>query len=172
MSRVVPISVRPSSQSFTTSAPDPRADGGVRHIAMSARGIRIERQVSGIQMLLAVPICAYAGVVLTSEETADARIYRISLVHTDADLTIELHRGVDSPSIVTIWRNWAEFFGKPALYGETSSGAQREVCRSGRPRPRGRGDVIQKRRPRFLKRRRSGGWAPKTERGRGQLALR
>ena len=166
MSPAVPIALPFWSQSFKMSAPDPRADGGTRQIKVSWRGVRIERHISGIQILLAVPIHAYAGVVLTCDETVEPRLYRVNLVHPDPDLTIELHCEADSPSIVPIWRNWAEFFGKTAIYGD----GQAELYRFGRPRPRRRGDLIPKRRPRFLKRR-GGGWASKAARGGGRYAF-
>ena len=106
-------------------------------------------------MRLAIPIRAYDGVLLACDEQAEPRLYRISLVHSDPDLSVELHRAVDSPGVLALWRDWAEFFGKPALYGEGNTQA-RQRCQVSRPRPRRRGDQIAKRRPRFLKRRRGG----------------
>ncbi len=155
MSRPVPVSFSRLSQSFSASAPDSRTDSGTRHVSISVRRIEIERHVAGIAMRLAIPIRAYDGVLLACDEQAEPRLYRISLVHSDPDLSIELHRTVDSPHVLALWRNWAEFFGKPALYGEASGQPQqrRDVSR---PRPRRRGDEIAKRRPRFLKRRRGG----------------
>jgi hypothetical protein len=155
MSRPIAVSFSRLSQSFSASAPDPRTDSGTRHISITARRIEIERQVAGIAMRLAVPIRAYDGVLLACDEQAEPHLYRISLIHSDPDLSIELHRTADSPDVLALWRNWAEFFGKPALYGEASGQPQqrRDVSR---PRPRRRGDQIAKRRPRFLKRRRGG----------------
>ncbi len=155
MSRPVPLSFSPLSQSFSASAPDARTDSGTRHISITARRIEIERQVAGIAMRLAVPIRAYDGVLLACDEQAEPRLYRISLIHPDPDLSIELHRAVDCPGVLALWRHWAEFFRKPALYGEGSTQA-RQRCTVSRPRPRRRGDQIAKRRPRFLKRRRAG----------------
>lgn len=155
MSRPVPVSFGRFSQSFSTSAADARTDSGTRQISITARRIEIERHVAGIAMRLAVPIRAYEGVLLACDEKAEPRLYRISLVHADPDLSIELHRAADSPGILALWRDWAEFFGKPALYGEEGSQSRRH-CTLSRPRPRRRGDQIAKRRPRFLKRRRAG----------------
>ncbi|MGO9133560.1 MAG: DUF6101 family protein [Methylovirgula sp.] len=133
------------------SAPDARADGGIRHIRANRRGIRIERQVAGIRMHLAVPLNGYEGVLLSVEEEAGKPMCRIALVHPDPELTIELYRAKESPDILSVWREWAAFFAKPALYGETRS--DQDALAGFTPlRPR-RGGVM-KRRPRFLKRRR------------------
>lgn len=156
MSLPTRISLSRSSQSVAASAPDARADGGVRQIRLSPRGVRIERQVAGIKMLLAVPIHGYEGVVLTCDEHAEQRLYKIALVHQDPELTIELHEALESPAVLTIWRSWADFFAKPALYRETASAAQRELYSIAWPRPRRRGQPLNERRPRFLKRRRCG----------------
>ncbi len=160
MSLPIPISLSRSSQSFAASAPDARADGGIRHIRMSSRGIRIERQVAGVKMHLAVPIHGYEGVVLTFEEDGDQRLCRIALVHRDPEFTVELHRSPDSPSVLAIWRNWADFFAKPALYRDMANAGQRQLLGFARSRPRRRGQALGKRRPRFLKRRRCGRWEP------------
>jgi hypothetical protein len=156
MSCPVPVSIGGLSNAFAASVPDARTDTGTRHISITARRIQIERQVAGITMRLAVPIHAYEGIVLAYDDQADGRLYRISLVHADADLCVELHRAPDMPGLLTIWRNWAEFFGKPPLYGEATS-QTRPRCHFAPRRPRRRGDIIAKRRPRFLKRRRAAG---------------
>lgn len=155
MSRPLPVFLHRLSQSFSASAPDPRTDSGSRDISITARRIEIERQVAGIVMRLAIPIHAYDGVLLACDEQAESRLYRVSLVHPDPDLSIELHRTIDCPSVLALWRSWAEFFGKPAFYGE-GSGQGRQRSNVSRLRPRRRGDQIAKRRPRFLKRRRAG----------------
>jgi hypothetical protein len=152
MSLLTSNSLNASSESFDTSAPDSRADGGIRHIRVSPRGIAIERQVDGVKMHLMVPIHSYEGVVLTCDEE---RLYRIALVHQDAELTIELHEAAESPTVLTIWRSWADFFAKPALYRE-SPVAQKELSSMAWAPPRRRGLRLDERRPRFLKRRRCG----------------
>jgi len=152
MSLLTSNSPNASSGSFDASAPDARADGGIRHIRMSLRGIAIERQVAGVKMHLMVPIHSYEGVVLTCDEQ---RLYRIALVHQDAELTIELHEAAESPAILTIWRSWADFFAKPALYRE-SPVAQKDLSSMAWAPPRRRGLRLDERRPRFLKRRRCG----------------
>jgi hypothetical protein len=153
MSFPAPRSLGCAAADFAASVPDDRADGGVRHIRMSARGVRIERQVAGIKMHLAVPIHGYEGVVLTCNDEVDRRLYKIALVHHDPDLTVELHQAPESPAVLTIWRNWADFFAKPALYRETTSAGLRPLPGVARSRPRRRGQPLIQRRPRFRKRR-------------------
>jgi hypothetical protein len=145
-----------ASQSFATSAPDSRADGGIRTIRFSPRGVRIERQVAGIKMYLAVPICAYEAVVLTCEDRADQRYCTVSLVHHDPEMTVVLHEAPEAPEVLTIWRSWAHFFARPALCGEALGTSHKEIRGLGLPRPRRRGQPLTERRPRFLKRRRCG----------------
>ncbi len=146
----------PISQSFAASAPDSRADGGLRTIRLNQRGVRIERLVAGIKMHLAVPIHAYEGVVLTCDEHADQRLYTIALVHHDPELSVVLHEAPESPAVLMIWRSWADFLSKPALYRETMSAAQKPPQGAAWPRPRRRGRSLSQRRPRFLQRRRCG----------------
>ncbi len=144
------------SQSFATSAPDSRADGGIRMVRLNRRGVSIERQVNGIKMHLAVPIRAYEGVVLTCDDHADRRLYKVALVHHDPELSVLLHEAIESPAILTVWRSWAEYFSKPPLFHEAPSISQMELRSMARPRPRRRGRLLSSRRPRFLKRRRCG----------------
>ncbi len=144
------------SQGFAASAPDSRADGGVRTVRISQRGIRIERLVAGIKMHVVVPINTYEGVILTCDDRADLRLYRVALVHHDTELSVLLHEAIESPAVLTVWRSWAEYFSKPAIYRETPNAGQTAHPNIAGPRPRRRGQRHNDRRPRFLKRRRCG----------------
>ncbi len=145
-----------ASQSFTASAPDSRADGGLRTIRFSPRGVHIERRVAGIKMHLAVPICSYEAVILTCDDRAGQRCCTVALAHHDPELTIVLHEAPETPEVLTIWLSWAEFFAKPALCGEAASTSHKGMNVAALPRPRRRGQPLTERRPRFLKRRRCG----------------
>jgi hypothetical protein len=153
MSPSLRLSLSPASHKLAAAAPDARADGGIRHIRLSPRGVRIERQIGGIKMHLAVPIHVYEGVLLSCDEEADQRLYKIALLHQDPELTIELDQGCDSPAALILWRSWANFFAKPALFHEPASGTEPPADDIARARPRRRGESLAKRRPRFLKRR-------------------
>ena len=143
------------SQSFAASARDSRADGGVRMVRFSQRGVHIERLVAGVKMHLVVPIQTYEGVLLSCGDHVDPCLYQVSLIHRDEELSIPLHEAIDSPFILTIWRSWAKYFSKPALYRDPANAGQTERHNNiARPRPRRRGPRLSDRRPRFLKRRR------------------
>jgi hypothetical protein len=95
--------------------PDTRADGGMRTIRLSPRGVRIDRALGGVKMRLAVPIEAYRGVALVREDKLQRRFYRLTLDHADADLSITLSRATDLAALIEPWSNWARFFAKPTL---------------------------------------------------------
>ena len=123
-------------------------------VRFSQRGVHIERLIAGIKMHLVVPIQTYDGVLLSCDDHVDPRVYRVSLIHRDGELSILLHEAIDSPFILTIWRSWAKYFSKPALYRDPTNAGQTERHKIARPRPRRRGQRLNDRRPRFLKRRR------------------
>jgi hypothetical protein len=143
----------PTIASLITSAPDARADGGVRHIRLAEDSIRIERQVGGVKMRVAVPLDGYRGVVLKSETTRDRRFCRIALEHSDPELTVELYQAHESPDALAIWLDWADYFAKPALCEATPHASL--LGDLGMPQAHRRGAPLVRRRPRFLKRRHS-----------------
>jgi hypothetical protein len=97
---------------------DRRADGGTRTVRLNPRGVRIERALAGVKMRLAIPIEAYRGVVLSREDKLERQFYRLSLDHSDADLSVTLARANDIAVLVDQWSNWARFFAMPALLAE------------------------------------------------------
>lgn len=140
-------------ENLPLSAPDARADGGIRTIRLAPRNVRIERAVSGVKMRLSIPVEAYQGVVLTCEDVSGRRRFRVTLAHGDPDLSVTLHQATDAPAILMIWQSWARFFSKPALYDE--GGNLNEPALHAAPaRPRRRNATLTKRRPRILMRRR------------------
>jgi len=128
--------------------PDLRADGGIRTVWLTLRGVRIERSVSGVKMRLSIPIEAYQGVLLTCQDNIERPLCRIILAHSDPDLSVNLHQGADTAAILQIWQGWARFLSRPALCAGAS------VLRNAAARPRRRGMSLAKRRPRILLRRR------------------
>lgn len=143
-----------------STAPDTRADGGSRNIYLDQRCIRIERVVAGVKMRLAVPVAAYRGVVLSCEETADQRLYYVTLAHRDGEFSVVLHAGTDWTDVLAIWQRWAKFFSQPAIFND-DPGASEKPLRAAQPmRQRRRSAALAQRRPRFLMRRRQGRCGP------------
>ncbi|HLH13061.1 MAG TPA: hypothetical protein VKV77_14445 [Methylovirgula sp.] len=93
------------------TAPDVRADGGIRTIRLAARGVGIERMVGGIKMHLLVPIEAYRGLFLT--RSLDRHLC-MRLVHRDPDLSVILP-DTDAPWICEILREWSRIFSGRAI---------------------------------------------------------
>lgn len=121
-------------ETSASCAPDPRTDGGFRTVWLTPRGVRIERAVTRVKMRLAIPIEAYQGILLTCQDKT-RRFYRITLIHSDPDLS------------VTLDQSWARLFSNPALSG---------VFGSALGHARRRSMTIVKRRPHILWRRRPG----------------
>ncbi|MBV9245028.1 MAG: hypothetical protein JO366_09470 [Methylobacteriaceae bacterium] len=123
------------------AAPDPRAEGASRRVAIDCERVSIRRRYCGIDMRLAVPIAAYQGVTLARTSAADVTGFEVRLSHRDPDLSVTLCLG-DQAEIVTKWRSWAQLLALPALVGP---GVRRQhQC------VRRRGSPLSRRRPRFL----------------------
>jgi hypothetical protein len=140
---------------------DARADGGRRSVTIEARRIVIERSVRGVAMRIGVPAKAYAGVVLAIDSApGGARLYRVSLVHADADLAIPLYEGGEDAAR-DAWTSFARFLDLPRFVtrhdGCLDPVAEPLRVESGPSvSPRGRGSLTSRRRGRFARRRARG----------------
>jgi hypothetical protein len=139
---------------------DRRADGGARRIRMSREDVLIARRLSGVAMVISVPVAAYRGVALGVQPAGDGSPrYVLSLAHRDPDLNILLGETEDCGSVAADWRYWASWLGLPRLTEEEGElraldGAAEEAVAAVARR---RGDAnVRKRRPRFLFRRKGG----------------
>jgi hypothetical protein len=95
--------------SITRHAIDPRADGGRRIVHVNARQIVIERTVQGVRMVVAVPVAAYRGLIISvrfQSATASLR-----LAHEDKDLDVALATG-DAIDVAQKAKAWGVVFGK------------------------------------------------------------
>lgn len=129
---------------------DVRADGASRHVAVDGERVSIARRYQGIDMRVAVPVSAYAGVVLRSAVCDKGIAYEVRLAHRDPDLSVTLCEAADDAEGQSAWRSWAQYLKLPAL-------VEAETCEA-EPMPwarRNRG-VSANRRPRFLTRRKIG----------------
>lgn len=151
---------RQEPRAFMLVAVDRRADGAVREVAIARRRVFIARRIAGIDMRIAVATSAYRGVALSLATTAaGASFWRVSLVHRDPDLGVELYSACDDRDVVAEWQAWASYFALPKLIeraaerfeiAETQLGAV--MIGHGLKRRR-RGAALSKRRPRIRLRR-------------------
>lgn len=139
---------------------DRRADGGARHIRMTREGVLIARRLSGVAMVISVPVSAYRGIALEVRPAGDGSPrYVLSLAHSDPDLEVLLGETEDCGSVAADWRYWASWLGLPRLTEEDGElrpldgAAQDAVAACAR---RGGDANVRKRRPRFLLRRKAG----------------
>lgn len=147
----------------TLRAEDRRADHRERTVSLSREVVRIDRSLQGIAMRVAVPVRAYRGVALALLPDARGGLsYRLDLLHADDELSVTLDQAPDDRDILADWRLWSRFFRLPALVeretglieaadprlGGVVLGAAAAARRASRGRLR--------RRPMFLKRRKSG----------------
>jgi hypothetical protein len=142
---------------------DSRADGGQRDVTLTSHRVTIRRQVAGMGMKIDVPTRAYRGVVLSLEQSARGRLhYRVTLRHSDPDLSVILTEAFDESEILKDWRDWASFLTQSPLV-ERDSGAlvsanDCEPAKTSAPGQRRRGAPASARsRGRFVRRRHIGG---------------
>lgn len=142
-------------------AHDARADGGRRMVLLAPRRVTIKRRLQGMKMLLSVPVENYVGVVIACRERPNGAFYHLSLAHRDPELCVTLKEASDQAEIVDAWRRWAVFFAMPALI-ESATGEWEafDSPHSEAPAPTPtfprRRATLPNRRPRLLRRRKSG----------------
>lgn len=132
-------------------AADPRADNGQREISISADAIAIDRRVGGVKMRFCLPAPSFRGVALSVYEAARGFVYRIALVHADADLDVVLAESENEADISRDWLSWANFFRLPRLTrsasgGEAVVGRRFGEVEAGEVKPRRRGWPLKGRR--------------------------
>lgn len=159
--RPQPADSHQGSRALALVAADRRADGEVRKVAIERRQVTIERRVAGIAMRIGVAASAYRGVALSLGSTrSGATFYRVSLVHRDPDLGVELYTARHDHEVVAEWQAWADYFALPKLIEREpgrfeTTGAQLGAVAVGHgPKLRRRGGALSKRRPAIRWRRR------------------
>ena len=141
---------------------DSRADGGQRDVTLTSHRVTIRRQVAGMGMKIDVPTRAYRGVVLSLEQSARGRLhYRVTLRHSDPDLSVILTEAFDESEILKDWRDWASFLTQsPLVERDTGALVGADDCAPAKSSPslRRRGAPASARsRGRFVRRRHIGG---------------
>jgi hypothetical protein len=142
---------------------DQRADGGQREVTLRKQGVLISRRRDGVRMNIGVPAQAYQGVAINvvADDDTTSR-YRIVLLHRDADLAVVLNETADRYDALAHLHYWGLYFDLP-LFIERKAGALEciehrvddLVCGSAHAHRR-RGQMVAKRRGRFLTRRKPG----------------
>ena len=125
-------------------ARDVRADGGVRQVEIHRERVVLRRAVRGMRMAVNVRVSDFIGIGLRG---LDSEAQMLALIHRDPSLTIPLAISGDRAELDTASAMWSEIFNLPQLPEEK----RREPAARRRRR-----NVIAKRRPRFLVRRRAG----------------
>ena len=149
----------PLSLPLRFDARDVRADGGVRQVEIHRERVVLRRAVQGMRMAVNVRVSDFIGIALRGIDS-DAQM--LALIHRDPSLTIPLAISADRAELDVASAMWSEIFGLPQLPEEK------------RPEPaarRRRRNVISKRRPRFLVRRRAGDTARELTSYRGEREI-
>jgi hypothetical protein len=132
---------------------DWRADGGARRVRVTRSGVLIARRVSGVDMMISVPLPAYKGVALDVVAGDDgAPRYRLSLAHRDGDLDVLLAETQDSCDAAADWKFWSSWLSLPRIEAANGDGSEAGPAL----RARRNNAAVWSRRPRFLTRRKGG----------------
>ena len=134
----------PLSLPLRFDARDVRADGGVRQVEIHRERVVLRRAIAGMRMAVKISVSDFIGIGLRG---VDGEAQMLALIHRDPSLTIPLAISTDRAELDTASAMWSEIFALPQL--------PEEKRREPAPRRRRR-NVISKRRPRFLVRRRAG----------------
>ena len=138
------LRLAPLSLPLRFDARDVRADGGVRQVELHRERVVLRRAVLGMRMAVNVRVSDFLGIGLRG---IDGEAQMLALVHRDPSLTIPLGISADREELDAASAIWSEIFGLPQLPEEK----RREPAARRR-----RSNIISKRRPRFLVRRRAG----------------
>jgi hypothetical protein len=107
---------------------DAGTDRGVRLVALSREHVILLREVSGIKMVVNLPVAHYRGVALRSAAAGAQSGGEIAVIlaHSDPALSLLLCRAAEGDDIVTRWQSWSRALGLPLLI-EEADGCLREA---------------------------------------------
>ncbi len=122
------------------------------------------RLPSGIPMAMRLPMAAFEGVaarIVPSADGSDDGMVVIEILHRDPHLSLPLSVAETLDDVIADWRAWSRVLALPMLLVEADGTWRSLETRIGgvtvKPtRPRRRRSVLNKRRPRFLTRRKVG----------------
>ena len=103
---------------------------------MTRSDILIARRFGGVAMMIAAPVEAYRGVGLDAQTDANGDVlYRLMLVHRDADLDIVLAETHGSNEAQAQWMEWSMWFDLTRLAIKDDEWMALETPAAARPRP-------------------------------------
>lgn len=105
-----------------------------------------------------IPVALYRGVAVGIARDGSGAVYRLSLHHGDAALSVPLAVGTSLEEIAELWRAWARTLGLPMLAIDQAGNVHGALHQIGAffaapPSPRRRGSSLVGRRTRFSRRR-------------------
>jgi hypothetical protein len=142
-------------------ADDPRADSGLREVSVAAEAIAIDRRVAGVRMRVSAPVRSYRGVALGVREDVCGFSWRVTLIHSDADMNVVLAEAENEAQAAAEWQAWADYFRLPRLT-QRLNGVVEAIERrfgaiqAGAVEPRRRGWPLKQRRSRISALRKAG----------------
>lgn len=117
----------------------------------------------GVPTVLTLPIASFRGIAARFEPLEDGGVRTvIELVHEDPALSLPLAIGTDADDLADDWEEWGRVLDLP-LYLPHASGGLRPVdagspaLEHDEPNPRRARSFLRHRRPRFARRRKTGG---------------
>lgn len=134
-------------------------------VTVDRGGAVMKRALScGIDVKLALPSRSFEGVAARAIETADGDRFTLELHHRDPALCVPLMSSEDADFAVETWRSWARSL-RMAMIVVEADGSVTKVEPQGAtqmftPQPRRLRHTAVKRRPRFLRRRKTGRVGP------------
>lgn len=140
-----------------------RDEQGDVTFVIDKRGAVIRRvlQLSGLPISIVLPARAFRGVAARAIEDGEGNVtVTLELMHNDPQLSVPLLVADDLDDVAADWRAWAEAYRLPMLLVEADGVARTldeslGAVKTGPVKPRKR-PTSQKRRPRFLARRKTG----------------
>lgn len=142
------------------------APGGVAVIVLGRDRVVVKRPLGGVDATIACPIRAFRGVAvrMALDPATDRLRTEIELMHRDAAMSLPLASVEDlgdGEDVAADWQAWGKALRLPLLIVETDGAVREAVPRLGgvavaAPRARRMVASLKHRRPRFLKRRKTG----------------
>lgn len=140
-------------EDFALTLPDPRADGGLRHVSVTPDRVTIRRRYRNIAMRVSIPVAQFQGVAIRRASSDSGASHEIALLHCDSELSIALGQAMDGGQASHLASGWAAYFGLKSLTQSTGQTVYTLACAT---TPRRRSATLTARRRRYWARRKPG----------------